>query len=239
MATALVLSAGGLFAAWQAGVWKAVHTVVCPDMVLGASAGAWNAWAIAGGATAQELEDEWRDPGIAGILRFGLHGTGCLRPEPLYAKAREIFERVRPQMPFAMPLVELPSLRVRLVREHEVTWRHLAAACSIPFGYPPVEIDGRRYVDGGLRSSLPVWAAEQMGAADVVAVNCLTAWPFRALRKIVRPRGPSAKLRVTRVEPRENLGSLRDALVWSPRNIERWIEQGERDGNRVMTSVRM
>jgi NTE family protein len=237
VATALVFSAGGLWAAWEVGVWKALR--VRPDMVLGASAGAWNGWAVAGGATAEELADEWRDPRTGKILQFGPHIAGFLRPRPLYAKALELFDRFQPRMPFAMPLLEVPSLRVRLVREHEVTWRHLAAAASIPAGYPPVTIDGRRYLDGGLRSSLPLWAAEEMGATEAIAVNCLTALPFRAVRAVVRPRLPSPKLRVTLIEPSEPLGSLRDVLVWSRKNIERWIAQGERDGYRAMSSGKM
>ena len=228
-----------MYAAWEVGVWRALHTAVRPDMMLGASAGAWLAWAIAGGATAEELAAEWRDPRLGEVIQFGLHPTGCLRPGPLHAKARELFDRFRPRVPFGFPLVEVPRLRVRLVRGPETTWRHLAAACSIPFGYPPVEIDGRWYVDGGLRSSLPLWAAEAMGATEAVAVNCLTAWPFRALRAIMRPPAPGPGLPVTRIEPSVRLGSLRDALVWSPDNIERWMEQGERDAIRALTSVRM
>jgi NTE family protein len=239
VSTALVFSAGALFAAWEIGVWKALEPSLRPDMVLGASAGAWNAWCIAGGATAEEMAEEWLDPRIAKILQFGPCRAGLLRPEPLYAKARELFDRFQPRVPFAMTLVEVPSLRVRLVREREVTWRHLAAASSIPLGYPPVQIDGRWYVDGGLRSSLPVWAAEEMGASEAIAVNCLTKWPFRALRAVVRPRAPSAKLRVTVIEPSVDLGSLLDTAVWSKQNIERWIAQGERDANRAMSSVRM
>ena len=239
MATALVFSAGGLYAAWEAGVWRAIEPEVRPAMVLGASAGAWLAWAIAGGAEACDLLRQWRDPGIGRILQFGLHPTGILRPQPLHQAARDLFERFRPRLPFAMPLVEVPALRLRLVRGDEVTWRHLAAACSIPFGYPPVEIGGRHYVDGGLLSSLPVWAAEEMGATSAVAVNCLTAWPFRAMRAVTRPRRPSPRLRVVQIEPSAPLGSLRDALVWSPGHIERWIAQGESDGNRMLSSVRM
>jgi NTE family protein len=239
VAVALVFSAGGLFAAWEIGVWKALESHVRPDMVLGASAGALNAWSIAGGASAAEMEQEWLNPRSGKIIKFGLHSSGMLRPQPLHAKARELFERFQPRMPFGCTLVELPSLRVRLVREREMTWQHLAATCAIPFGYPPVRIDGRRYVDGGLRSSLPVWAAEEMGATHAIAVNCLTAWPFRLLRAIVRPRAPSPKLRVTLIEPSDDLGSLRDTAVWSPGNIERWMAQGERDANRAMSSVRM
>jgi NTE family protein len=220
-------------------VWNALYKSVRPDMVLGASAGAWIAWAIAGGATAEDLDNEMRDPRLGKLFCFRPHHAGFLAPQPLYEKARDLFDRFQPRIAFGMPLMEVPSLRVRLVREHEVTWQHLAAAASIPAGYPPVAIDGRRYLDGGLRCSLPLWAAEEMGATEAIAVNCLTAWPFRAVRAVVRPRRPSSKLRVTLIEPSEPLGSLRDALVWSARKIERWIAQGERDGNRAMSSVKM
>jgi NTE family protein len=223
-----------MYAAWQVGVWKVLHTTVKPDMVLGASAGAWMAWAIAGGATAEDLCREWRDPRMGALMQFGIHGWGMLRPQPLHAKARELFDRYRPQIPFACTLVEIPRLRVHLVREREMTWQHLAATCSILFGYPPVKIEGRRYVDGGLRSSLPLWAAEAMGAEEAIAVNCLTSWPFRAFRAITRPRAPGPGLRVRSVEPSRPLGSLRDALVWSPRRVECWIAQGEQDAIRAL-----
>ena len=55
MTTAVVFSAGGMYAAWEAGVWKAIAGQVRPDLIAGASAGAWNGWAIAGGATPEEL----------------------------------------------------------------------------------------------------------------------------------------------------------------------------------------
>ena len=44
-----------MFAAYQAGVWKAVSSAFRPDIVIGASAGALNGWAIAGGCEPDEL----------------------------------------------------------------------------------------------------------------------------------------------------------------------------------------
>ena len=44
---ALVLSSGGLFAAYQAGVYKALWPYWKPDLIVGTSAGALNAWLIA------------------------------------------------------------------------------------------------------------------------------------------------------------------------------------------------
>jgi predicted acylesterase/phospholipase RssA len=233
VATALVLSAGGMFAAWEAGAWKTLSRRFQPDMIAGTSAGAWVGWAIAGGATPEELASEWLDPRTARIMQPGLHRSGWLRSGELHRRARELFERYRPRVPFGLTVVELPLLRARLVREGEITWRHLAATCAIPLGFAPVEIAGRSYVDGGLLGALPLWAASEMGADRALALDALNTWHFRALRAVLRPRRPRRPLVVERIEPSMPLGSLRDAVRWSGGNIARWIEQGERDAARA------
>jgi NTE family protein len=126
-----------------------------------------------------------------------------------------------------------------VVRDREITWQHLAASCSIPLGFPPVRIGNKYYVDGGFRGALPLWAAEQMGATKAVALNVLNTRIFRVLHKTMRGLRPSARLQVRRLEPSEALGSIRDAVVWSAANIRRWIDLGESDANRALTSVRM
>ena len=140
VSTALVLSAGGMYAAWEVGVWKALREHIAIDLVLGASAGAWNGWAIAGGATVDELEREWLDPATGRILQWGPHSAGVLRPDALYRKSRELYARFRPRIPFGLTVVEVPRLQVRLVRDSEIEWQHLAASCTIPFCFPPVRM---------------------------------------------------------------------------------------------------
>jgi len=233
MRDALVLSAGGLWAAWEVGAWSALSTRFRPDLIVGASAGAWNAWAIAGGATPEQLAKQWLDPRIARIMQFQLHSRGVLRGEPLMETARELFDLYRPRMPFALTIVELPSLRSHVVRGEQVTWRHLAASCAIPFGFPPVEIEGRYYIDGGLRAGVPLWAAEALGAQRALALNVLSTPEFRLLHRVMRGKRASAAMRVTCLEPSRRLGSLRDALVWNAGNIERWIEMGRRDASSI------
>jgi NTE family protein len=232
--TALVLSAGGMFAAWEAGFWQVLRERFRPDLVVGASAGAWNGWLIAGGAEPAALIREWTDPAAARLMQWGLHRSGCLRPETLHAKAREIHARYRPRLPFGLTVIQLPMLRQVLVRDSEISWMHLAATASIVLCFPPVEIRGRLYVDGGLRGGLPLWAAEQMGATRIVALHVLTTRPFQAMRMVMRPRRASPKVQVAMFEPSEPLGSLRDAAVWSETNMRRWIELGERDARNAL-----
>jgi predicted acylesterase/phospholipase RssA len=222
-----------MFAAWEAGFWKVLGERFRPDLIAGTSAGGWNGWSIAGGATAADLIREWSDPETARIMQWGPHRSGILHPEALHAKAQDLFARYQPRTPVGLTLTELPRLRPVLVRGPEITWRHLAASASIPLCFPPMEIGGRRYVDGGLLAGLPLWAAEAMGATRIVALQVLTTIPFRAMRLVVRPRGASPAVEVIQFEPSQPLGSLWDAAVWSSTNIRRWIEMGERDAMRA------
>jgi NTE family protein len=237
--TALVLSAGGLWAAWEVGAWTVLRERFQPDLIVGASAGGWNGWAIAGGCTPRELARLWLDPVASDVMHFGLHSTGFLQGEPLRARARELFARFTPRVPFALTTVELPSLRSHIVRDRDITWQHLAACCAIPFGFPPVEIAGRHYVDGGFRAALPLWAAQELGATRAVALNVLNTPGFRALHRVMRGKRAGAALEVVRIEPSRRLGRLRDAVRWNAGNIERWIAQGEQDAKCVASSITM
>lgn len=230
MSTALILSAGGMFAAWEVGVWKAIEAHFAPDLIVGTSAGALNGWAMAGGATAAELEREWLDPLTAHLMRR----------EPLYRKTRHLFERYRPRTPFALTVVDIARMRAKIIPAEQMEWNHLAATCAIPLVFPPVKIRGRRYVDGGLLGALPLWAAEEMGATRAIALNCLNTRPFRLLRRVMPWRIPQPKsLEVIRIEPSIPLGSILDTAMWSAAKIERWIAMGEKDGRRALPSITM
>jgi predicted acylesterase/phospholipase RssA len=222
-----------MWTAWEAGAWSVLADRFRPDLIVGASGGAWNGWAVAGGATPEELTRQWLDPALAKVMQFGLHRRGFLNPAPFLEFSRELFDRYRPRMSFALTVVQLPSLRTHIVRDREITWKHLAASCAIPFGFPPVEIDGRLYVDGGLRGGLPLWAAEELGARRALALNVLTGPVFRALRTVMRNQAATNSLQVTLLEPSRRLGSIRDALVWNPSNVERWIELGRSDASSI------
>ncbi|HKA01354.1 MAG TPA: patatin-like phospholipase family protein [Candidatus Solibacter sp.] len=231
MTTALVLSAGGMWGAWEVGAWRALREHIRPDFIVGASAGAWNGLAIAGGVSPDDLAREWMDASMANLWND--------RPRRMYEKARQICSRYPLKTAFALTMVEVPSMRMRIVRDREITWEHLAATSSIPGVFPPMKLDGRWYVDGGFRGGLPLWAAEELGATRAIALNVLTGPMFAMLRRITFARGASSALDVVRIEPSERLGSLKDAVAWSAKNVARWIELGQRDALRAMTSGRI
>ena len=239
MPCALVLSAGGMFGAYQAGAWNVLSQRFQPDMVVGTSVGALNGWAIAGGCSAAALVAMWRDPATAGAMRLRiplLPWNGWIDPAGLLRQVEDWHARFQPRVPYSATVVQVPQLRLVRVPGERITPLHLMASCAIPFGYPPVRIDGRLYVDGGVLDVLPVWAAAEMGATRVIAVNVLPQMPTRSLRAVVsavRYFGQKAAvvpgLEVLQVSPRAPLGTIREALTWNAENVERWIRQGEDD----------
>jgi NTE family protein len=223
---ALVLSAGGLFGAWQAGVWAALATVFQPDLIVGASVGSLNGYAIACGATPQLLRELWLREDFATLDR-------------LEANLRRLTEGQGPCVDFAVVATDLLRMKPKIFRGSEVTWRHLAASCAVPLVLPQVRIDGRYYSDGGLLNPLPVYAAVELGATEIVALQALPKVPSAVLKPVVlgfravfgyRPPLP-AGVRLTVLEPGRRLGSMRDALRWRRENIERWLNEGYQDAS--------
>lgn len=234
MPCALVLSAGGLYCAYQAGAWKALAPLFQPDMVVGASAGALNAWAIAGGCSPAELISAWMDPSTAGLMRLRFPFPTLFDPAPLARRIHDDFVRFPPRVPCAVTMVEVPRLRRVYVADGQITPAHLMASCAVPCGYPPVRIGGRFYVDGGLLDAIPVWAAVALGATRVVVLNALPSMPSALMRwgvglvRAIAPRfAGAAPIERVDIRPAAPLGPVRDAVTWKEANIRRWIEQGE------------
>jgi NTE family protein len=225
MKTALVLSGGGMFGAWQAGAWSALALTFQPGLVVGASVGALNGYAIAAGWTPRELCDFWRHPFVAGGFRRLPEMTRAL----MAARPLEI--------EYGAVLVDPLRMRPRTFRGPEITWRHLAASCAVPGMLPPRRIGGRWYLDGGLLNPVPVWAAVELGATRILALQALPEIPSALLKPFVRAfravlgHHPELQSHVELITivPGRRLGSLSDALHWKRENIDRWLDQGAGD----------
>jgi NTE family protein len=221
MKTALVLSGGGLFGAWQAGAWRALSRSFAPDLVVGASIGSLNGYAIAGGASADELARFWLQPENA---RF----------RDLPATIQNLMARFSPRVEFAAVLTDAMRLKPKIFRGAEITWRHLAASCAIPGVLRHYRIGGRWYTDGGLLNPLPVWAAEELGATRILALNALPQIPsvllkpfVKGFRRVAGHHPPlSEGIKLVTIETDGALGSMSEALRWRGDNVERWMELG-------------
>jgi NTE family protein len=227
---ALVLSGGGLFGAWQAGVWSALAGRLAPDLIVGASVGSLNGYIIASGASPDELKALWLDPAFG---RFA----------DLPSNIRRMTSQYTPRIPFAITATELPRMKPRIFRDSEITWQHLAASCALPLALPQVRIGPYWYSDGGLLGALPLWAAAELGASRIVGLQALPQSPSWWLHQFVRAfRGVAghnppvkAGIDVREIRPKQSLGSVRDTIHWKRSNIERWFAQGAEDGARAVT----
>lgn len=214
-----------MFGAWQVGAWKALAPHWQPDLIVGASVGSLNGWAIAGGCTPQELERYWLES-AAGRLRFRiprhpLHGI--LDTRHLQQAIGDLYAAYRPQVEYAVVVTQARGLQPRIVRGNEVTAAHLLASCAVPAFFDQQIIGGRLYTDGGLRDAVPVWAALELGADRILALDAMPRLFGRAPRRLPE--------NVIRIAPETSLGPFRQMLAWRRDRIEAWLAQGYRDAS--------
>ncbi len=237
-----------MFGAYQAGAWKALWREFSPDIVVGASVGSLNGWLIAGGVTGEELVERWLEPSTGELMTYrpaGSRWKSVFYPEPLEAGAKLLMSHCQPRVEFGVALTQLPWLRRTLVRNGEVHWRHLVASCSVPAGFPPVRIGKAVYCDGGLLEPTPVWAAVEMGATRVIAVNASRFLPpmavglaMKGIRGARRPAPPLPEgVELTMITPKTHLGKMLEGATWRRENIERWIELGEADADGALRAM--
>lgn len=213
---AFVLSGGGILGAIQIGQLKAlVEAGVVPDLVIGTSVGALNAAAIAADPTLEgvaELERVWvglrtedlfpgnRVQRAWHLVRGGDHlyaNDGLRRLVQLLPV--ETFEQL--QRPLAVSAASLRTGRERWFTSGPLE-PALLASTALPGIFPPVEIDGDRYTDGGVVNNVPLARAIEEGASEIYVLTCGAAKP--AERPIRRPLDAFvqavARTRAARVE---------------------------------------
>jgi NTE family protein len=217
-----------MFGAWQAGAWRTLASAFQPDLVVGASVGSLNGYAIAARWSPEELCDWW----------LSSHAGFDHLPET----ARALVEARPLELDYAVVLVDPLRMQPHTFSGSEVTARHLIASCAVPGAFPPQKIGETWYVDGGLLNPLPVWVAVDLGATRIVALNALPAIPFALLQPFVKAfravfgHNPStpANVELITLLPSRRLGNLRDAVRWNRANAERWLAQGAADAQAIV-----
>ncbi|MFN2588914.1 MAG: patatin-like phospholipase family protein [Actinomycetota bacterium] len=198
---AFALSGGGPLGALQVGSLRALtdHGVV-PDLLVGTSVGAINATFLAfnpGSEGPAELEKLWLamteaelfPPGRfrAPWARFLARGDHVFENKGLRRMVeRRIgtpqFEDAR--VPLAIVATELYTGAEKVFTSGPVV-EPLLASTAMPSIYPPVEVDGVRYIDGGVANNVPIAPAISLGAKTIYVMNSTSH--SHQTRPLIRP----------------------------------------------------
>ena len=183
---ALVLEGGGMRGVVSAGMTAALERLgltPCFDLVVGASAGAINGAALLAGV-ARHGAATYHGPLAS---RSFVNPARILRGKPVIDVHRildfasggldaERHERVLAS-PIALHCVATAvdtaeSADLSGMRTKRELWDAILASSRMPLaGGPPVVIDGRRYIDGGMGAPIPVRQALAAGATHVLALQ--------------------------------------------------------------------
>jgi NTE family protein len=192
---ALVMSGAGNFGTMQVGALEVLlENGICPKLVVGTSAGALNAVSFASDPTPEglnRLSESWCEIGedqvgmpslFTSIRRLITRQDSLIDSQPLV-------EFLKQRLPEGVDtfgqLADRHGVRAYVVAVSMETGRlvvfgdcaedgvldSVMASTAIPPYFPPWECGGQRYLDGGVLSKLPVRAAIERGATQIIALD--------------------------------------------------------------------
>jgi NTE family protein len=185
--TALVLAGGGTRGAVQIGMLQVLteHGFV-PDRIYGCSVGAVNGVAFAGDPTRRGVErmtEIW-----TGLTRDAVYPQGRLHGPWLYVRQRNSVypnDGLRKVIEAGIGLERLEDAAIPIevvatsLTDGQERWftygpavEAVLASSAIPTIFPPIEIDGERYIDGAVVDNVPVRRAIDCGATRIVVLLC-------------------------------------------------------------------
>lgn len=204
MTVAFVLAGGGALAASQVGMLRALtEEGVTPDLVVGCSAGAINAYCFSQHPTMDgldRLQNLWagmrrRDvfPLRVGSMLAGLSGrsNGLVSADRLRTYLTSHIgpaDLAATRIPVHVVTTDLASGQPVVLDSGSVV-DALLASTALPGVFPPVEIGGRLYVDGGITADTPIRQAEDAGATVTYVLPAVGTEPVPVV-----PRGAMSVL---------------------------------------------
>jgi NTE family protein len=183
---AFVLGGGGLLGASEVGQLLALQEAgIVPDVVVGTSVGAINGAVVAanpGPSSVERLRELWTSLSTSTV--FGGSAVQQLRMAARTRTALHSAEPLRELLPAHLGdarLEDLPvpfqcvAASIERAEEHWFTSGPVVdavlASCAVPGLFPPAQIDGEHYIDGGIVHSVPLGRAVSLGARTVYVLH--------------------------------------------------------------------
>lgn len=184
---AFVFSGGGPLGALQVGAVRALFDRgVKPDLTVGTSVGALNATFVAFNPTsggADNLDRIWRDLTDADLYPGGRFKASWAR---FLVRGNKVFENSGmknlidtrlgaahfedAQIPLAVITTDLETGGEEVFTSGAIR-EPLLASTAMPGVFPPVEINGRMYTDGGVANNVPIGPAVALGAKTLYVMD--------------------------------------------------------------------
>jgi NTE family protein len=187
MKTAFVLGGGGKWGAVEVGMLQALDEAgIVPDLVLGTSIGAFNGSVVAstpGSEGVESLTKLWEEIADSDLLKGDffdrVKSVATMQPAiQSPAAIRSLLESVHGvdariedlTLPFQCVAAHIENASEHWFKDGPLI-DALLASSAIPAIFPPVEIDGAHYYDGGLVNSVPLTRAVDLGATRVFVLQ--------------------------------------------------------------------
>lgn len=232
--TLLVLGGGGAAGSYEVGVLKyIVENNIEIDGVFGVSAGALNGAGFVMGKI-DEVEKLWKsidDDDVFDLDTKDHHNNltpFILDPSPLYKFLKEIISEdliLNSKYDYGILTFNITEFKPVFIRKEEMRGKmldYIFASASYPL-FGTIEIDGKKYTDGGVFSNTyPALLADKYDYDKVIAVYPVienpTDWVIYSIQK--------TKKNITIIRPSD---SVPFPLNFSPAYSEKLIEMGYND----------
>lgn len=194
---AFAFSGGGAFGSVHIGMVRALQERgITPDLVVGSSVGSLNGVMVAArpDEAADVLAGLWAKMsrravfghGWTGVARNLVRHRTLSRLDGLVSLIDDnllVHDFGDLAIPFAAVATDATNGEPELLSTGRIK-PALLASSSIPGVFPPVEVAGRIYIDGGISANVPIRQAIAFGARSVIALDASPLTPARPPRSL-------------------------------------------------------
>lgn len=175
----IALSGGAARGFAHLGVLKVLEEYNIPiDFVAGCSAGSFAGAAFACGMSAAEIIKMGRKIGWMNMTGFSYSPKGILSNAAMGNFIKQNFPHRNFEdlpIPFAAVACNLETGEEIILREGDLPFA-VRASCALPGIFMPLEDErGRKLVDGGVVSPVPIKAVKKLGAEIIIAVDVISS----------------------------------------------------------------
>ncbi|MBU1111255.1 MAG: patatin-like phospholipase family protein [archaeon] len=263
--TTLILSGGGAKGAIQVGALKVILNKIKPDYIIGTSIGAVNGAFISTGTSIEELEKIWLNVKKRNLLsfNFGLLFRFYIS-ESLYTNKKwyKWLNKQFGNQTFAKCKIPLYINATKLQNGKEVFFHRgslvdaIMASTALPPVLPPYDINGTRYIDGGISSNIATAEVIKLKSEQIIIINlaysgkpehyekgifhlayhALDLMSYHSFKKdleLCQLRKGSKKKNIVIIEPNHAFNVLDTDLS----QIPRMIKEGEKEAKKYLKKI--